>query len=107
MFVLQNEPLCPLELAGLKLTPLPTHSGTAKFDLMLSVEEHAGGLTGILEYNTGLFNPETITRLLRNYQTLLEGVVANVEQHLSQLPLSSEVERRQTLEEWNDTRAEF
>jgi len=107
MFVLQNEPLCPLELAGLKLTPLPTHSGTAKFDLMLSVEEHPGGLNGILEYNTGLFNAETVTRLLGNYQTLLESVAANVEQHLSQLPLSSEAERRQILDEWNDTRAEF
>ncbi|HUE36707.1 MAG TPA: AMP-binding protein, partial [Candidatus Acidoferrum sp.] len=107
MFVLQNEPLRPLELGGLKLTPLPTHSGTAKFDLMLSVEEHAGGLSGILEYNTDLFSAETITRLLGNYQTLLEGVVANVERRLSQLPLSSEAERRQILDEWNDTRAEF
>jgi amino acid adenylation domain-containing protein len=107
MFVLQNEPLGPMELAGLKLTPLPTHSGTAKFDLMLSVEEHAGGLSGILEYNTDLFNAETITRLLGNYQTLLEGVVENMEQRISQLPLSSEAERRQMLDEWNDTRAEF
>jgi amino acid adenylation domain-containing protein len=107
MFVLQNEPLRPLELAGLKLTALLTHSGTAKFDLMLSVEEHAGGLSGILEYNTALFNAETVTRLLGNYQTLLEGVVVNVEQHLSQLPVSSEAERRQILDDWNDTRTEF
>jgi len=34
-------------------------------------------------------------------------VVANVEQRLSQLSLSSKAERRQMLDEWNDTRAEF
>jgi amino acid adenylation domain-containing protein len=107
MFVLQNAPLHPLELAGLKLTPLPTHSGTAKFDLMLSLEEDAGGLSGFIEYNTGLFDAETVTRLLGHYQTLLEAVIANVEQRLSRLPLFTKTERKQILAEWNDTRAEF
>ena len=107
MFVLQNAPLRPLELAGLRLKPLPTHSGTAKFDLMLSLEEDAGGLSGFIEYNTGLFHAETITRLLGHYQTLLEAVVADAGQPLSQLPLFTKTERKQILAEWNDTGAEF
>ena len=107
MFVLQNEPLRPLELAGLKLTPLPSHSGTAKFDLMFSLEENAGGLGGFAEYNTDLFDESTIARLLGSFQTLLEAVVANPAQPLSQLPLLTEAERKQILIEWNDTGAEF
>jgi non-ribosomal peptide synthetase component F len=95
MFVLQNERLNPLELAGLKLTPLPLHSGTAKFDLMFSLEENGDGLGGFVEYNTDLFDESTIVRLLGNFQTLLEGVAENPGQRLSQLPLLTEMERKQ------------
>ena len=107
MFVLQNEPLRPLELAGLKLTPLPLHSGTAKFDLMFSMEESAGSLHGFVEYNSGLFDESTIGRLLGHFQTLLEGVVANPEQRLSQLPVLTGPERGKILADWNDTDADF
>jgi natural product biosynthesis luciferase-like monooxygenase protein/amino acid adenylation domain-containing protein len=107
MLVLQNEPLHPLELAGLKLTVLPTQSGTAKFDLTLSLEEIAGGLSGFIEYNTDLFEAETMERLLGNYQSLLEGVAANVELRLSELPLLTEIERQKILIGWNETSTDF
>lgn len=107
MFVLQNEPLRPLELAGLKLQPVQVHSGTAKFDLLLSLEESAEGICGFLEYNTDLFDEATIARMLGHYQTLLEGIVADPEQPLSALPLLTAAERTQQLAEWNATRAEF
>src|SRR5207247_8595532 len=64
MFVLQNEPLRALELAGLHTTPLPVHSGTAKLDLTMSLEEMPDGFAGYIEFNTDLFEAETITRLL-------------------------------------------
>jgi amino acid adenylation domain-containing protein len=107
MFVLQNEPLRPLELAGLKLQPVHSHSGTAKFDLMFSLEESEGGLGGFVEYNTDLFDESTITRMLGHFETLLAGIVANPEQRLSELPLLSEAEREQILVEWNNTQLDF
>ncbi|MDE3066695.1 MAG: amino acid adenylation domain-containing protein [Verrucomicrobiota bacterium] len=107
LFVLQNEPLRPLELAGLKLTPLRVHSGTAKFDLMFSLEGSAAGLGGFIEYNADLFDAETITRLVGHYQMLLGLVAVDAEQRLSQLPLLTEPERKQIFAEWNATHAEF
>ncbi|HEX4644391.1 MAG TPA: condensation domain-containing protein, partial [Verrucomicrobiae bacterium] len=107
MFVLQNEPLRPLELAGLKLKPLHVHSGTAKFDLMLSLEESGGNLNGFAEYNADLFDESTMARMLENFQTLLEGIVADPGRRLSQLPLLAEAERNQILSGWNNTAAEF
>jgi amino acid adenylation domain-containing protein len=107
MFVLQNEPLRPLELAGLKLNPVHVHSGTAKFDLMFSLEETENGLGGFVEYNTDLFDEPTVTRMLGHFQTLLEGVVANPGIKISELPLLPPGEREQMLVEWNRTRAEF
>ena len=107
MFVLQNEPSCPLGLPGLKVRPIQVHSGTAKFDLMLSLEELPDGLRGFIEYNTDLFDESTIERMLGHFETLLAGIVADPGMRLSQLPILTLAERRQLLSEWNDTGADF
>jgi len=107
MFALQNAPMPSLELPGLTLNPLATESATAKFDLTLSVENTEQGLVGSWEYNTDLFDAATITRMAGHFQTLLEGIVANPEQRLLNLPLLSAAEQRQLLLEWNDTRADY
>src|SRR3990172_5937896 len=106
-FVLQNAGRQALELLGLTLNPLEVGSGTAKFDLTLSMVEGAEGLRGTLEYNTDLFDAATVTRMLGHYQRLLEGIVANPEQRISDLPLLTEAERKQLLVEWNGTKADY
>jgi amino acid adenylation domain-containing protein len=45
--------------------------------------------------------------MLTHFQTLLEGVVANPDQHLAKLPLLTEAERQQLLVEWNKTQANY
>jgi amino acid adenylation domain-containing protein len=107
MFVFGNTPMSALELPGLTMSLLETDSGTAKFDLTLSMRETEQGLIGDLEYNTDLFDKSTITRMLTHFQTLLEGVVANPDQHLAKLPLLTEAERQQLLVEWNKTQANY
>ncbi|WP_375497255.1 amino acid adenylation domain-containing protein [uncultured Nostoc sp.] len=107
MFVLQNAPMSALELPGLTLTPLESSSDSAKFDLTLQMTETEEGLAGSLEYNTDLFQESTIHRMAGHLQTLLEGIVANPQQRLSELPLLSESERHQLLVEWNDTQVNY
>ncbi len=64
-------------------------------------------MEGWLEYNSDLFEGETIERMLGHYQVLLEGVVANPEGRISRLPLLTETERQQMLREWNATGSEY
>jgi amino acid adenylation domain-containing protein len=64
-------------------------------------------LRGILEYATGIFEPETIRRLADHYQNLLAAVVADPQQRVSGLKLLSDAERHQLLVEWNDTAADY
>ncbi|MEH2121099.1 amino acid adenylation domain-containing protein [Nostoc sp.] len=106
MFVLQNAPMSALELPGLTLSLLESESRTAKFDLTLSLMETAQGLVGILEYNTDLFESSTISRMARHFQTLLEQIVANPQQRVSELALLTPAEKAQ-LAEWNDTSVEY
>jgi amino acid adenylation domain-containing protein len=50
-----------------------------------------------ISYDTNRFDDGTITRLLGHFQTLLEGIVANPEARVSQLPLLTEFEKNQLL----------
>lgn len=101
MFVLNNAPLGALDLAGLKMQPLEIDNGTAKFDLVLSMMERSDGLYGKLEYNTDLFQANTIERLAAHFEILLTGIVADPEQPISDLPLLTEVEKKRILQDWN------
>ncbi|MFZ0922507.1 MAG: amino acid adenylation domain-containing protein, partial [Candidatus Acidiferrales bacterium] len=106
MFALQNVPLRPLELPGLILSPVEGDSETAHFDLTLQIVDTEQELTATFVYNTDLFEAATIARMLGNFQVLLEAIVADPEQRLSDLPLLTEVERRQLLVEWNGTKTD-
>jgi amino acid adenylation domain-containing protein len=104
-FSMLNAPTSTAELPGLTMQPFQGESTTAKFDLALLVAEGGGGLTAQVEYNTDLFEAATIARLLQHFTRLLEGITADPEQHVSDLPLLTEAERQQLLLEWNKTEA--
>ncbi|MFN6464051.1 MAG: non-ribosomal peptide synthetase [Nostoc sp. DedVER02] len=108
MFVLQNAPISQqLELTGLTVSPLVVKSTTTKFDLTLGMENTATGLVGTWEYNTDLFDASTIERMTGHFVTLLEGIIANPEERISQLPLLTEFEQHQLLVEWTDTQVDY
>lgn len=105
MFVLHNSSLQTFDLPGATLTPVESDSETAHFDLTLQIADTGQGLTATFIYNTDLFEAATITRMLGSFQTLLQAVVEDPEQRLSDLSLLTEAERHQLLVEWNDTTA--
>jgi len=96
-FALQNVPFESMKLPGLRLGALPVERSSSQFDLMLFAREGDDGLRLSVEYNTDLFERETIRRLLGHYETLLAGAVADPAQAISRLPLLSEAERRELL----------
>ncbi|HEX6292495.1 MAG TPA: amino acid adenylation domain-containing protein [Herpetosiphonaceae bacterium] len=106
MLVLQNAPSEALKLPGMAFEPIAVDSGTAKFDLMLVMTEGADGLTGTLEYNSDLFDHDTMARLLDHYHTLLNGIVAHPETRLADLPLVPAAEWQQMVL-WNATRTDY
>ncbi len=100
MFTLQNAPMAPLELPGLTLTPLTIDNGTAKLDLSLFLEETPQGLRGMVEYSTDLFAEASIARFVTHFQLLLEGVVADPQCRLGELPLLSPADVQQIVHGW-------
>jgi amino acid adenylation domain-containing protein len=82
-------------------------TGTSKFDLTLFISETEDGLEGLIEYSTDLFEASTIRQICRHYGALLEAIVANPDQSVSQLPMLAEDERQQLLGTWNNTAVEY
>ncbi|MBC6431621.1 amino acid adenylation domain-containing protein [Nostoc sp. HG1] len=101
MFVLQN----PASDSIWKTEELET--GTAKFDVLLSMIDSEEGLIGTLEYNTDLFNADTIVRMVGHFQTLLEGVVSDCNQCISELSILTPAERQTQLVDWNNTQVDY
>ena len=105
-FAFQNIPRQVLALPGLTVSPVEVQNETAKFDLSLYMWDEPKGLAVKLEYNTDLFETSTIDRLLGHFRTLVEGIVADPNQRLSELPLLNEAEKHQLLVDWNATHAD-
>lgn len=107
MFALRNVPDTPLELSGLRLSRMEIEITKAKFDLEVHLGETEEGLKGIFVYNADLFDAATIERMAEHYRMILEGIVANPDLRLSELPLLTEADRQQMLVQWNDTKTEY
>src|SRR5215213_6974498 len=107
MFALQNEPREYLELPGLTLNRLASGSKTAKFDLTMYVSENRQGFVVFLEYNTDLFEATTIQRMLGHFQTILESIVADPQQRVSECGLLPAAEKEQLLVAWNELAVDY
>ncbi|MCA1568215.1 MAG: amino acid adenylation domain-containing protein, partial [Acidobacteria bacterium] len=99
MFALQNAPMDELSLEGLSLSIENCDTGTARFDLFLSLTETGDSISAVVEYNTDLFEPERVRRMLRHYEALLVGMAEDTDRRVGGLPLLCEDERRQ-IEQW-------
>jgi non-ribosomal peptide synthetase component F len=82
----------------------PLEQRAAQFDLTLMMAEADGELQTAWQYNTDLFDHSTIVRMSLHFHTLLQGIVAQPRQRVSNLPILSDAERRQILVDWNATR---
>ncbi|HSF38614.1 MAG TPA: amino acid adenylation domain-containing protein [Thermoanaerobaculia bacterium] len=99
MIVLQNVPAESLEIRDLRLQPVNIEVTTAKFDLTVNLADHGGGLVGTVAHATDLYDAATIDRLIRHFERLLAAVVSTPELLVSALPLLSEAELCEIVQE--------
>lgn len=76
-----------LDLPKLSATSIDIRKDEGDFEVAMYMESAASGnLSGVLEYNAELFNTDTIARLISDFETLLEHLVSNPDQRLSEGP---------------------
>ncbi|WP_242167030.1 MULTISPECIES: non-ribosomal peptide synthetase [unclassified Pseudomonas] len=82
------------QLAGMTVEYLANDARATKFDLNLEVTDLDHRLGCCLTYSTDLFDEPRIARMAEHWRNLLEALIANPQQRLSELPLLSAVEQR-------------
>jgi len=76
-----------LDLPKVSATSIDIRKDEGDFELAMYMESAtSGNLSGVLEYNSELFNKDTITQLISDFEALLENLVSNPDRQLSELP---------------------
>ncbi|MGO4756004.1 condensation domain-containing protein, partial [Streptomyces sp. 2MCAF27] len=98
MFVLQEaQTEQETRLGEAEVLPVEFDVDVTKFDVTLDLRETPDGLVGTVEYNTDLYDADTIRRFVRHYTTLLASVAADPREKVSRLGLLDQAERHQVL----------
>jgi amino acid adenylation domain-containing protein len=90
---------------GVEMHPLEQQAATAKSDLAFMAGE-TDCLLVALNYDTELFEPHTIQRMLHHYECLLAAAAADLDINIWDMPMLTPPEIQQLLVEWNQPAAE-
>ncbi len=94
MFLYHAVPPTPNFGEGLELAHDSFDTGVSKFDLTLYIAENNGQLSATFEYATDLFKEATIQRFQEYFKLLLEGVVENPQNIISNIPMETAMEKQ-------------
>ena len=96
MFLLQNAPAEALSLSQLTLKAVESETVAAKFDLTLVFKEDADGrLSGELAYDSDLFEPSTIGRILDSYKQVIDALIEDEAQAIAHIEVIDEKQKQQ------------
>jgi|GEM_PF-960638 len=101
------EPIDVESKAGWSLSYFDIHTGQAKSDITIEMDETPQGFIGRIEYRTDLFKPETIECFAQHYTELLHNSVLYPHEHIDNLPLLSVAEQKKVLFQWNQTEQSY
>jgi natural product biosynthesis luciferase-like monooxygenase protein len=91
-----------LQLPGCEISNLIGDSGTAKFDLTLSLSREGAVVQARLEYSTALFDESTVIRMAKQYNTVVDSVVSDPTREVAALPILPPEEYKLLAEDWPD-----
>jgi hypothetical protein len=86
---LSLQPPMPSLDVGWNVTSMDVDSGGAPWELYIAFINQPGGMAVRVQYNPDLFEADTITRMLDDYQRVLAFICANPSKRLSQVELGS------------------
>lgn len=102
----QGLPPDQMPFEGLTIAQATNPRAYENFEMFINATELQGVVTLECQYSTALFDADTIRQRLAEFQTLLEGMIANPEQAIGALSLLPQAELAQ-LQLWNRTAADF
>ena len=87
---------------GVSMSEQAIDTGFSNFDLLLSTSDcPETGISCMLSYDTDLFDPKTIQRMVVHLQSLFEQVVKKPDEPISHISFLTDSEKQKVLEDWN------
>jgi len=96
-----------VRFAGLEAEIHPNPRQFVNTDLFLNVVESPTGLEFTCDYNTDLFDAETLARWMSHWSQLLRSELLDLSAKTSDLALLSAQEQTRLLNDWNETTVDF
>ncbi|MDL2082244.1 condensation domain-containing protein, partial [Streptomyces sp. GXMU-J15] len=109
LLTVQGAPAPGADLPDLRIGLETLAPGVAKFDLAFGLVERTdaagghGGIDGLLEYASELFNPETAEALAARFVRVLEALVSDPDAPIGRIDILTDDEHRRIVEDWNRT----
>ncbi|MBJ6360366.1 amino acid adenylation domain-containing protein [Paenibacillus sp. MAHUQ-46] len=88
-------------LPGVTIKRFEFNKKPSALELSFTITENQDVLEAVMDYNTDLFNGDTIERMLGHFQHLLQEVVLDPHRSILELPIISEAESQQILYNWS------
>ncbi len=107
MFILQNINIDKITAEDLKISPYKSEDKISKFDITITAIEQRDSIDISIQYSTKLFNKSTMERMYKHLENIMQIVTGNTDIKLSNIEMLSEVEKRQLLLDFNNTKAEY
>ena len=107
MFELLNTPESDLNFTNVQARDFNLPWTTSKFDLTLAMRERGGLIEGVFEYNTDLFERESVERMSGHFKKIALSFIENPDERVSQLSILTSKERRLIVDDWNNTATEY
>jgi amino acid adenylation domain-containing protein len=107
MFAWQNALQSDLRLPGLSVSLLESVDEPAIVDFLLFLREEGRQVTGFANYASDILSRATIARWMDCYVELLREMTRNADPAIGELRILSQETRRQVIETFNATRADY
>jgi amino acid adenylation domain-containing protein len=96
-----GDPGVQTSLGGLRLEAVPVGQQEGQFDLTFHLLDMGSEISGVLVYNSDLYDAATVDRMGRVYRQLLVGIAEDPGCSIQHLEILPPAERHQLVVEWN------
>ncbi|MDF2510690.1 MAG: hypothetical protein K0S04_556, partial [Herbinix sp.] len=107
MFTMLSMTMSTQAIEGLIIKPYVYEYNMSKVDMELLVTEKEACIEIEIVYATKIFNKKTIQRFAAHYEHILNQITENTEVKLSDIQLATAAEKKQIIEVFNDTEADY
>jgi amino acid adenylation domain-containing protein len=106
-FFLSSGRRLPAASRALRLEPISLRRRIARFDVELTMALSDGELIGAVQFNTDVFDRETVETLVERLRLIMVGAAERPDLPLAAIPMLEGEEWRLVVEGWNQTASAF